>query len=78
MSEKETKQLRLVYLASHGVMKNVNVLIWTWYIRSDLYFCPQGEAGWARIVTSAYKEGKGNWYNLAIEKACAYGDPIVA
>lgn len=37
-----------------------------------------GEAGWARIVTSAYKEGKGNWYNLAIEKSCAYGDPIVA
>lgn len=43
-----------------------------------LYFSPQGEAGWARIVTSAYKAGKGNWYNLAIEKSCAYGDPIVA
>uniref|UniRef100_A0A668A6M5 Cathepsin Z n=1 Tax=Myripristis murdjan TaxID=586833 RepID=A0A668A6M5_9TELE len=36
-----------------------------------------GEHGWARIVTSAYKGGKGNWYNLAIEKSCAYGDPIV-
>ncbi|KAI5092808.1 cathepsin Z-like isoform X1 [Silurus meridionalis] len=37
-----------------------------------------GESGWARIVTSAYKAGKGNRYNLAIEKSCAYGDPIVA
>ncbi|RXN25157.1 cathepsin Z-like protein [Labeo rohita] len=36
-----------------------------------------GESGWARIVTSAYKGGKGNWYNLAIEHNCAYGDPIV-
>lgn len=36
-----------------------------------------GEHGWARVVTSAYKGGKGNWYNLAIEKHCAFGDPIV-
>ncbi|AWP03732.1 putative cathepsin Z-like [Scophthalmus maximus] len=36
-----------------------------------------GELGWARIVTSAYKGGKGNWFNLGIEKHCAYGDPIV-
>ncbi|XP_061111001.1 cathepsin Z [Conger conger] len=38
---------------------------------------PWGEYGWARIVTSAYKGGKGNWYNLAIERSCAYADPIV-
>lgn len=37
----------------------------------------QGEHGWARIVTSAYKGGKGNWFNLGIEKNCDYGDPIV-
>ncbi|XP_053740459.1 cathepsin Z [Synchiropus splendidus] len=37
-----------------------------------------GEHGWARIVTSAYKGGEGNWFNLGIEKHCAYGDPIVA
>nr|XP_055059593.1 cathepsin Z [Misgurnus anguillicaudatus] len=36
-----------------------------------------GESGWARIVTSAYKGGKGNWFNLGIEARCAYGDPIV-
>ncbi|XP_077580005.1 cathepsin Z [Stigmatopora nigra] len=36
-----------------------------------------GEHGWAQIVTSAFKGGKGNWFNLGIEKRCAYGDPIV-
>ncbi|TRY55164.1 hypothetical protein DNTS_032654 [Danionella cerebrum] len=36
-----------------------------------------GEWGWARIVTSAYKGGKGNFYNLGIEHNCAYGDPII-
>lgn len=39
--------------------------------------CFQGEHGWARIVTSAYKGGKGHWFNLGIENNCAYGDPVV-
>lgn len=38
---------------------------------------PWGEQGWFRIVTSAYKGGKGDHYNLGIEKQCAYADPIV-
>lgn len=37
----------------------------------------QGERGWMRLVTSAYKGGKGADYNLAIEETCAFGDPIV-
>lgn len=37
----------------------------------------QGERGWMRIVTSTYKGGTGASYNLAIEDACTYGDPIV-
>lgn len=30
-----------------------------------------------RIVTSTYKGGAGASYNLAIEEACTFGDPIV-
>jgi hypothetical protein len=37
----------------------------------------QGEKGWMRIVTSTYKGGTGDSYNLAIESACTFGDPIV-
>lgn len=37
----------------------------------------QGESGWFQIVTSKYKGGDGNKYNLGIESRCAFGDPIV-
>lgn len=37
----------------------------------------QGEKGWLRIVTSAYKGGSGSTYNLAVEEDCMFGDPIV-
>lgn len=53
-----------------------NVLLMLGFF-SDLLLCFQGEQGWARIVTSEYNGGKGNWLNLGIEKNCAYGDPIV-
>lgn len=43
-----------------------------------LSFCSlQGERGWMRIVTSTYRGGTGSRYNLAIEEACTFGDPIV-
>ena len=45
-----------------------------WYIVLYIF---QGENGWFRIVTSAYKNNTGNDYNLAIENACAFADPIV-
>lgn len=33
------------------------------------------ERGFFRIVTSAYKDGTGNDYNLAIEEGCGWGVP---
>ena len=34
---------------------------------------PWGETGFVRIVTSAYDNGRGDLYNLAVEKDCAFG-----
>ena len=33
------------------------------------------EQGFFRIVTSTYKDGQGNDYNLAIEQSCGWGVP---
>lgn len=49
---------------------------WEFFI--FFFYLPQGESGWLRIVTSAYKGGSGSTYNLAVEEDCMYGDPIVS
>lgn len=36
---------------------------------------PWGERGFFRIVTSAYREGTGDEYNLIIEKDCGWAMP---
>lgn len=38
---------------------------------------PWGENGWFRIVTSLYKGGQGEKYNLGIEDQCSFGVPIL-
>lgn len=47
------------------------------FFKKTFSICVQGERGWLRIVTSAYKGGSGSSYNLAVEENCMYGDPIV-
>lgn len=39
---------------------------------------PWGEYGWFRIVTSTFKGGEGDKYNLGIESGCMFADPIVS
>lgn len=36
---------------------------------------PWGERGFFRIVTSAYKGGRGDDYNLALERTCGWAVP---
>lgn len=37
--------------------------------------CPLFRQGFFRIVTSAYKSGKGGEYNLALEQQCGWATP---
>ncbi|EDO37121.1 predicted protein, partial [Nematostella vectensis] len=47
-----------------------------WVVRNS-WGTPWGENGFLKIVTSSYKNGQGNDYNLAIEQDCAFAVPIV-
>jgi cathepsin X len=38
----------------------------------------QGEQGWFRVVTSSFKSGQGNDYNMGIEQDCYYADPDIS
>jgi len=38
---------------------------------------PWGEHGWFKIVTSLYKNGEGNKYNLGIEQQCSWAVPVI-
>jgi len=48
-----------------------------YWIGRNSWGTPWGEHGWFKIVTSTYKNGTGDHYNLGIEEECAYADPIV-
>jgi len=37
-----------------------------------------GEMGWFRVVTSIYQNGRGDLYNMGIERECYYVDPDIS
>ncbi|XP_066290988.1 cathepsin Z-like isoform X2 [Branchiostoma lanceolatum] len=47
-----------------------------YWIGRNSWGTPWGESGWFKIVTSLYKNGEGNKYNLGIEENCSYGDIV--
>ena len=47
-----------------------------WVVRNS-WGQPWGEKGWLQIVTSTYKGGQGDNYNLGIESGCAFAVPIM-